>query len=194
MSDLGWNVWGAVTGAIGVIAFVPLGFCWLNSQLPNAQLGKLDQLLAATDALFDTAVKDGVLHPGNGLHRFHVKLWAKDLNDLMSFVVFYPESHLDRIKEQRATRKKLLARFGSKLSMSASTTSAYLEAQSCSSKRHVQDVHVAAAGYRMPAEHPDSVGVRMPVRRPLDTTVPENLDGTSPFPCSVDADDNEDRV
>ncbi|KAI0325869.1 hypothetical protein GY45DRAFT_1329725 [Cubamyces sp. BRFM 1775] len=316
MSDLGWNVWGAVTGVIGIIALIPLVFCWINSQLPKAQLDKLDRLLAATEVLFDTAVKDGLLHTGNGLHRFHVKLWAiqlraddmrgdvydmptwkeqwdswwrgtsdsikllrnelnvlraalaknssrerrqlasagylnrlaflpdgirdsllhpflrsgsdedarsacciqrhlhlrtrgtlsgnnltlsrserdasdstahacqstcrmlhtcddfdnlalpvsessteplaadtdqhlistKDLHDLMSFVVSYPESHLDKAKQQRATRKELLARFGEKLFTPMPATSADLGAQCCSSDPQVQDEEVVTFG------------------------------------------------
>ncbi|KAI8971015.1 hypothetical protein BD414DRAFT_581575 [Trametes punicea] len=79
MSDLGFNVWGAVAGAIGTIALFPVLTCWIYCQLPTAKMRILDQLLSETESVFDSAIKNGVLHGGNGLHRFSVQLWAIQL-------------------------------------------------------------------------------------------------------------------
>ncbi|CDO69427.1 hypothetical protein BN946_scf184791.g22 [Trametes cinnabarina] len=75
MSDLGFNVWGSITGVIGLVTGLPALACWLYSQMPTYNMRILDQLLAETEVVFDSAIKGGLLHGGNGLHRFNLKIW-----------------------------------------------------------------------------------------------------------------------
>ncbi|KAJ2992294.1 hypothetical protein NUW54_g7970 [Trametes sanguinea] len=79
MSDLGFNVLGAITGVIGVFAVLPVIACWLYRRGPTFRLRILDQLLKETESEFDLSVQNGLLHSGNGLHRLSVKLWSIQL-------------------------------------------------------------------------------------------------------------------
>ncbi|KAI0363593.1 hypothetical protein BV20DRAFT_1126194 [Pilatotrama ljubarskyi] len=76
MSDLGWNVWGAVASVLGTLALLPLLATWFLSRLPSAKLPALLRLLRETQDLFSAALREGLITDESELHQFNVNLWA----------------------------------------------------------------------------------------------------------------------
>ncbi|KAJ8482810.1 hypothetical protein ONZ51_g5119 [Trametes cubensis] len=76
MSDLAFNVWGAITGVLGTIALIPVFLAWLQTRLPSTRLPQLLALLKETRELFAAAVRDGLFTDEKELHQFNINLWG----------------------------------------------------------------------------------------------------------------------
>ncbi|KAI8970997.1 hypothetical protein BD414DRAFT_540586 [Trametes punicea] len=76
MSELGYNVWGAVAGAIGTVALIPTLIYWFLCHLPTAKLRVVEQALKEAEAHFDEVLKGGLIHDEDELHQFHSWLWS----------------------------------------------------------------------------------------------------------------------
>ncbi|CDO77757.1 hypothetical protein BN946_scf184993.g20 [Trametes cinnabarina] len=74
MSDLGFNVWGAVASVIGTIALIPVLLPFIKSRLPSAMITGLIDVHKETQELFDTAIRDGLITDSNDLYLFKVHL------------------------------------------------------------------------------------------------------------------------
>lgn len=62
MSDLAWNIWGAVAGVIGtLLAVIPIFLIWVRRRLPSKKLPGLLALLKETKKLADTALRERVI-------------------------------------------------------------------------------------------------------------------------------------
>ena len=71
MSELSFNILGAVTGALGT--FTVVSFIWglIKSQLPSERLNALDTLANETDKLLASSVQDGLVEE----EEFRLLMW-----------------------------------------------------------------------------------------------------------------------
>ncbi|KAI0365103.1 hypothetical protein BV20DRAFT_1125212 [Pilatotrama ljubarskyi] len=76
MSDLGWNVWGAIASVLGTLGLLPLLLAWFLSRLPSARLPALLDLMKETQDLFSAALREGLITDESDLHQFNVNIWA----------------------------------------------------------------------------------------------------------------------
>ncbi|KAI0325876.1 hypothetical protein GY45DRAFT_1329735 [Cubamyces sp. BRFM 1775] len=74
MSDLGFNVWGAIAAVVGTIALIPVFIAWFNTRLPRARLLDLSSLLLDTLHLFLAGLREDLLNNDNELRYFHARL------------------------------------------------------------------------------------------------------------------------
>ncbi|KAH9888339.1 hypothetical protein C8Q73DRAFT_709846 [Cubamyces lactineus] len=61
MSELGFNIWGAVAGVLGTFTIIPFVWGLFKSQMPSGKLAALDALLNQTQKLLDTSVQEGLI-------------------------------------------------------------------------------------------------------------------------------------
>ncbi|KAI0669515.1 hypothetical protein C8Q78DRAFT_1040346 [Trametes maxima] len=76
MSDLGYNVWGAIAGVIGIVALVPVVIASLRTRLPSAKLPALLRIMKETQNLFVDGINQGLLTDENDIYHFHLNIWA----------------------------------------------------------------------------------------------------------------------
>ncbi|KAI0365106.1 hypothetical protein BV20DRAFT_1056736 [Pilatotrama ljubarskyi] len=76
MSDLAWNVWGAVAGVIGIIMVVPVLFTWFLSRMPSAKLPPLLELMKETQDLFAVALREGCITDGDESYQYSLNIYA----------------------------------------------------------------------------------------------------------------------
>ncbi|KAI0330368.1 hypothetical protein GY45DRAFT_751133 [Cubamyces sp. BRFM 1775] len=76
MSDLAFNVWGAITGILGTIALIPVFLAWLQTRLPTTKLPHMIDSFRDTEELFLTAVRDGLFTNEDELQRFNINMWT----------------------------------------------------------------------------------------------------------------------
>ncbi len=75
MSDLPWNIWGAVAGVIGtILALIPLFRMWVRPRLPSSTLPGVRALLKETQKLYATALRDGVIEDEREIREINVSL------------------------------------------------------------------------------------------------------------------------
>lgn len=75
MSDLSWNVWGAISAAIGMLlALIPLFNTWVGPRLPSATLPGVRALLKETQKLYATALENGDIDDESEIHDINVSL------------------------------------------------------------------------------------------------------------------------
>ncbi|OSD00974.1 hypothetical protein PYCCODRAFT_1478755 [Trametes coccinea BRFM310] len=74
MSDLGFNVWGAIASAVGIIALIPVFLVWLRPRMPRAVLPSVLEVHKEAKELLETAVKEGLITSSTDLLDFNVNL------------------------------------------------------------------------------------------------------------------------
>ncbi|KAI0323524.1 hypothetical protein GY45DRAFT_613722 [Cubamyces sp. BRFM 1775] len=74
MSDLAFNVWGAVAAVIGTITLFPTFFIWFRTRLPAALLPGFIFTFYETEGLFVRAILEGVFTDEGELDRFNTNL------------------------------------------------------------------------------------------------------------------------
>ena len=74
MSDLGFNVWGAIAAVVGTVALVPVLISWFNTRLPRALLPLLASMLQETQESFITGLREGLLTDDTELYHFHNRI------------------------------------------------------------------------------------------------------------------------
>ncbi|KAI0828173.1 hypothetical protein BC628DRAFT_97751 [Trametes gibbosa] len=87
MSDLGFNIWGVVTGAIGLLSLLPAA--WIYSQFPSRKLRVLELIMDDTVALFSKGLEAGLHTHKDDLHVFSSSIWVIDqrIDDMRSKVI-----------------------------------------------------------------------------------------------------------
>ncbi len=96
MSDLGWNIWGAVGGVIGtLLAVIPLFLVWLRVRLPSKKLPSLVALVEETKELLAKAVREGTL------------THAQDIQQIEFSIATYVFSH---VFSSRVMKRKISQR------------------------------------------------------------------------------------
>lgn len=75
MSDLGFNVWGVVAGAISLFSLLPAS-AWIYSQFPSRKLSILEGVRDETVMLFRKGLIDGLHTHIDDIHMFCAKMWA----------------------------------------------------------------------------------------------------------------------
>ncbi|KAH9888328.1 hypothetical protein C8Q73DRAFT_180953 [Cubamyces lactineus] len=76
MSDLGFNVWGAVAAVVGTAALIPVIHAWFNTHLPRALLPTLSSILQETQESFVTGLREGLFTDDTELYHFHNRIRA----------------------------------------------------------------------------------------------------------------------
>ncbi|KAI0323300.1 hypothetical protein GY45DRAFT_1376423 [Cubamyces sp. BRFM 1775] len=76
MSDLGYNVWGAVTGVIGTLSLIPIFLAWLQTRLPSSRIPHLLALRAEILELFTAAILEGLITDEKELYQLNRNVWA----------------------------------------------------------------------------------------------------------------------
>ncbi|KAJ2990257.1 hypothetical protein NUW54_g8523 [Trametes sanguinea] len=75
VSDLGFNIWGAIASALGIVALIPVFLVWLRPRLPRAMLPCVLEMHREVKDLFETALKEGLITTHTDLyHKFNVNL------------------------------------------------------------------------------------------------------------------------
>ncbi|KAJ8482808.1 hypothetical protein ONZ51_g5115 [Trametes cubensis] len=74
MSDLAFNVWGAIAAVIGTIALVPTFLIWLRTCFPSALLPSLIDTFDKAEVSFKRAVADGVFTNEEEQNQYDVTL------------------------------------------------------------------------------------------------------------------------
>ncbi|KAI0657828.1 hypothetical protein C8Q70DRAFT_265796 [Cubamyces menziesii] len=74
MSDLGFNVWGAIAAVVGTVALVPVFIAWFNTRLPRARLPYLVDLLSETLLLFLAGLREDLFTDESELRHFHARV------------------------------------------------------------------------------------------------------------------------
>ena len=74
MSDLGFNVWGAVAAVVGTMALIPVFIAWFDTRLPRARLPYLSNVSQDTLTLFVTGLREGLHLDDSELYRFHTHI------------------------------------------------------------------------------------------------------------------------
>ncbi|CCM03475.1 uncharacterized protein FIBRA_05608 [Fibroporia radiculosa] len=59
-SGAAYNIWGAVTGAAGLAATLPMVFTAIHNQLPSAKMKVLDEILSETRSLLTSVAEEGL--------------------------------------------------------------------------------------------------------------------------------------
>ncbi|KAI0325867.1 hypothetical protein GY45DRAFT_1438087 [Cubamyces sp. BRFM 1775] len=59
MSDLGYNLWGAVAGAVGTIAVLPPLIWWFLGRMPTARFHKVETSYRETESLHKSEIENG---------------------------------------------------------------------------------------------------------------------------------------
>lgn len=79
-SDASYNIWGAVSGALGIIGLIPVTIALVHSQLPLTKLRILDKTLEETETLLTSVTEEGLFRNSNfidlarrKLSNFHVR-------------------------------------------------------------------------------------------------------------------------
>ncbi len=75
MSEVGYDVWGAVNGAVSIVAVFIALTTWILSWRPSAMVHLLHQYLKQTEGEFNSAVSDGLLRGGSGVW-LRLRFWA----------------------------------------------------------------------------------------------------------------------
>jgi hypothetical protein len=57
----GYTISGLILGVIGVTGVIQMAWSSIDANLPSTKLNVLDEILGETDALFQSAVEDGLL-------------------------------------------------------------------------------------------------------------------------------------
>ena len=76
MSDLGYNVWGAVAGVIGTLSLIPIFLAWLQTRLPSSRIPRLLALRAEILELFTTAILEGLITDEKELYQLNRNVWS----------------------------------------------------------------------------------------------------------------------
>ncbi|KAI9069040.1 hypothetical protein FKP32DRAFT_92810 [Trametes sanguinea] len=74
MSDLGFNVWGAIGSAVGILALIPVFLTWLQPRLPRSMLPNITETHKEAKELFATALSQGLITDPADLYEFHVNI------------------------------------------------------------------------------------------------------------------------
>ena len=74
MSDLAFNVWGAIAAVIGTIALVPTFLIWLRTRFPSALLPSLIDTFDKAEVSLKRAVADGVFTNEEEQNQYDVTL------------------------------------------------------------------------------------------------------------------------
>ncbi|KAI0330379.1 hypothetical protein GY45DRAFT_1434676 [Cubamyces sp. BRFM 1775] len=72
MSELSFNIWGAVAGVLGTFTVLPFLWGLIKSQMPSGKLAALDALLNETQKLLDCSVQEGLIVE----ERFRLLMWT----------------------------------------------------------------------------------------------------------------------
>ena len=72
MSELSFNIWGAVAGVLGTYTVLPFLWSLIKSQMPSGKLAALDALLNETQKLLDSSVQEGLIVE----ERFRLLMWT----------------------------------------------------------------------------------------------------------------------
>ena len=75
MSNSGIDIWGVISGAVGVLTVLPLFCAYLWSQHPETKFAQLDSTLKDTENLLRSVVEEGLLDPER--HAAHFELYLK---------------------------------------------------------------------------------------------------------------------
>ncbi|KAJ8482806.1 hypothetical protein ONZ51_g5117 [Trametes cubensis] len=74
MSDLGFNVWGVITGVIGTLTIIPAFLAFLHTRLPTSLLPAVIKQDKETRTLFDTALRKGLITDEGDIYEFKINL------------------------------------------------------------------------------------------------------------------------
>lgn len=66
-SDAEYNIYGVITGTLGVIGLIPVLLALVHSQTPRIKLRNLDQTLEETEVLLTSVSEKGLFHGGDFL-------------------------------------------------------------------------------------------------------------------------------
>ncbi|KAH9888321.1 hypothetical protein C8Q73DRAFT_794098 [Cubamyces lactineus] len=83
MSDLGYNLWGAIAGAIGTIAVLPPLLWWFLGRMPTAKFHKVETLYRETESLHKSEVENGVFSPDDEATFLRLQTLSGSLNGRM---------------------------------------------------------------------------------------------------------------
>ncbi|KAI0365093.1 hypothetical protein BV20DRAFT_783681 [Pilatotrama ljubarskyi] len=75
MSQVGYNIWGVVAGAIGTFTILPTIALWILGSRPTSKLKVLEALLDETEKMFQQSIEEGLIHDEDELARLHAWLW-----------------------------------------------------------------------------------------------------------------------
>ncbi|KAH9888333.1 hypothetical protein C8Q73DRAFT_794109 [Cubamyces lactineus] len=98
MSDLGYNVWGTIAGAIGTLTLIPIFLTWLQTRLPSTIMPYLLAEHKETQVLFTEAIRDGLITDEEIL-QFNLNLWVSTMRvDEMSAKVCAAKTWWENVK------------------------------------------------------------------------------------------------
>ncbi|KAI0824563.1 hypothetical protein BC628DRAFT_1420009 [Trametes gibbosa] len=73
MSDIGFNIWGVITGTLGVLS---LPAALIYDRFPSRKVRAVERFMVETTALFDRDFNDGLHTDDTELLRFCKKIWS----------------------------------------------------------------------------------------------------------------------
>ncbi|CDO77755.1 hypothetical protein BN946_scf184993.g18 [Trametes cinnabarina] len=74
MSDLGFNVWGAIASGIGTMMLIPALLAMLYTRLPSTLIVTLTEMHKETQELLAIAVREGLITDPSDLYQYNVNL------------------------------------------------------------------------------------------------------------------------
>ncbi|KAL7284781.1 hypothetical protein ACG7TL_002088 [Trametes sanguinea] len=78
MSELGFNVWGAIGSAVGILTLIPLFLAWLQPRLPRSMLPSIMETHKEVKELLATALSQGLITDPVDLHQLHINMIEVD--------------------------------------------------------------------------------------------------------------------